>query len=65
MIEELRIKRTIKWRKTIKEEDGDPWVKEHPGVGWQEYLQAKKLPDNALAAKMLSTLLKDALLLIL
>ena len=46
------------------EEDKDVWVEEQPGAGWQEFLQATKLPATAPAAKLLSTLLKDAPLLI-
>ena len=46
------------------EEDNDAWVEEQPGAGWQEFLQAPKLPATAPAAKLLSTLLKDAPLLI-
>ena len=42
------------------EEDKDVWVEEQPGAGWQEFLQATKLPATAPAAKLLSTLLKDA-----
>ena len=43
------------------EEDEDVWVEEKPGAGWQEFLQASKLPATASAARLLSTLLKDAL----
>ena len=46
------------------EEDNDAWVEEQPGAGWQEFLQAAKLPATAPAAKLLRTLLKDAPLLI-
>ena len=46
------------------EEDKDVWVEEQPGAGWQEFLQAPKLPATAPAAKLLSTWLKDAPLLI-
>ena len=42
------------------EEDEDVWVEEQSGAGWQEFLQATKLPATAPAAKLLSTLLKDA-----
>ena len=42
------------------EEDNDAWVEEQPGEGWQEFLQAPKLPATAPAAKLLRTLLKDA-----
>ena len=37
------------------EEDNDAWVEEQPGAGWQEFLQATKLPATAPAAKLLST----------
>ena len=46
------------------EEDNDAWVEEQPGAGWQEFLKAAKLPATAPAAKLLSTLLNDAPLLI-
>ena len=42
------------------EEENNFWVKEQPGAGWQEFLQATKLPATAPDAKLLSTLLKDA-----
>ena len=41
------------------EEDEDVWVEEQSGAGWQEFLQATKLPATAPAAQLLSTLLKD------
>ena len=46
------------------EEDVDVWVEEQPGAGLQEFLQASQLPATTPAAKLLSTLLKDAPLLI-
>ena len=42
------------------EEDNNAWVEEQPVAGWQEFLQAPKLPATAPAAKLLRTLLKDA-----
>ena len=71
MKEEMKnLRRKYKEEKAKMEEDenmeevDDAWVDEQSGAGWQEFQQASKLPVTAPAAKLLSTLLKDAPFLI-
>jgi len=57
MKEEMKkLRRNNVEEKDDMEEDNDAWVEEQPGAGWQEFLQAPKLPATAPAAKLLSTL---------
>ena len=54
MKEEMkRLRRKNEEDENEMEEDKDVWVEEHPGAGWQKFLQATKLPATAPDAKLL------------
>ena len=56
----IKLRRKNMEEKDDMEEDNDAWMEEQPGSEWQELLKAAKLPAAAPAAKLLSTLMKDA-----